>query len=129
KARPDSKEVDQVRWANAETARRLLTKEQDQEPLDVLVEAFEAQQLSTVPFIVLRQAKATPAESWTKDEIDRPLAGSGYVQAQAVARLLRAWKPQRILTSRYTRSLETIAPYVKKHGATVRTKKWLDKRV
>lgn len=129
KPRPDRKEVDETRWVAVDTARRLLTKELDQEPLDVLVQAFEAQQLSTVPFIVLRQAKATPAESWTKDEVDRPLADSGYTQAKAVARLLRAWKPNRIMTSRYTRSLETIAPYVKKHGGTVRTKKWLNKSV
>lgn len=112
---------------NVETARRLLSKELDQKPLDVLEAAFDAHHLATVPFVVVRQAKATPAESWTRDEIDRPLADSGYQQAKAVARLLRAWKPTRIVTSRYTRSLETIAPYVKKHGGAVRTKKWLNK--
>lgn len=127
KARPDNKEIDDVCWVNVERARQLLSKELDQKPLDVLEAAFDAHQLATVPFVVVRQAKATPAESWTRDEIDRPLADSGYQQAKAVARLLRAWKPTRIVTSRYTRSLETIAPYVKKHGGAVRTKKWLNK--
>lgn len=127
KARPDSQEVDELRWVSIAAAREMLSKPMDHKPLDALVDAYESFHLATSPFIVLRQAKATPAESWTRDEIDRPLADSGYTQAKAVARLLRAWKPGRIMTSKYTRSLETIAPYVKKYGATVRTKKWLNK--
>ena len=127
KARPDNKEIDDVRWVNVDRARQLLSKQLDQKPLDVLETTFDAHQLATVPFVVVRQAKATPAESWTRDEIDRPLADSGYQQAKAVARLLRAWKPTRVVTSKYTRSLETIAPYVKKYGGAVRTKKWLNK--
>lgn len=124
--RPDTNEVDETRWTSVHEARELLTKELDQKPLDVLAQAFDNRQLATVPFIVLRQAKAIPAESWTKDEVARPLADSGYTQAKAVGRLLRSWAPTRIMTSKYTRSLETIAPYVKKHGGMVRSKKWLD---
>src|SRR5690625_1265782 len=126
KPSPDSKEVDQTRWATVEQAQRLLSKEADQQPLDRLATAYEAKQLATIPFIVLRQAKPIPSEAWTKDEVDRPLADSGYTQAKAVARLLRAWQPTRILSSKYKRSLETIAPYVKKHGGSVRTKRWLN---
>src|SRR5690625_544826 len=123
---PDRNEVDQTRWATVEQARELLTKQVDQVPLDMLAKAYREKQLATIPFIVLRQAKPIPAESWTKDEVDRPLAESGYTQAKAVARLLRAWQPTRILSSKYKRSLETIAPYVKKHGGSVRTKRWLN---
>lgn len=129
KPTPDRKEVDQTRWATVDQARSLLSKEVDQKPLDILAQAYDAHQLATIPFIVLRQAKPIPAESWTKDEVDRPLAESGYTQAKAVARLLRAWKPTRIVTSKYKRSLETIAPYVKKHGGAVRTKRWLNIKV
>ena len=128
KPSPDAKEVDQTQWATVEQARDLLSKEIDQRPLDILAKAYDDHQLATIPFIVLRQAKPIPSESWTQDEVDRPLADSGYTQARAVGRLLRAWKPTRIMTSRYTRSLETIAPYVKKHGGSVRTKKWLNIR-
>lgn len=123
---PDAHEVDETRWVTVDEAQQLLTKKLDKKPLKVLSEAFAAHHLATVPFIVLRQAKAIPAESWTKDEVDRPLADSGYTQAKAVAKLLRAWRPSRIVTSKYTRSLETIAPYVKKFGGAVRTKKWVD---
>lgn len=122
----DGTEVDATRWATVEQARQLLSKTVDHKPLDMLAQAYDDKQLATIPFIVLRQAKPIPAESWTKDEVDRPLAESGYTQAKAVARLLRAWKPTRIVTSKYTRSLETIAPYVKKHGGSVRTKRWLN---
>lgn len=126
KPRPDSKEVDETRWVTVDQARRMLTKTVDQEPLTKLVTAYDNKQLSTIPFIVLRQAKPIPAESWTKDEVDRPLADSGYTQAKAVSRLLRAWRPTRVVASKYQRSLETIAPYVKKHGGKVRTKRWLN---
>lgn len=123
---PDAQEVDDTRWVSVSEARKLLTKKLDRKPLKVLSEAFEAHHLATVPFVVLRQAKAIPAESWTKDEADRPLADSGYTQAKASAMLLRGWHPSRIVTSKYTRSLETIAPYVKRFGGTVRTKKWVN---
>ena len=126
KAIVDGTEVDDTRWATVEQARQLLSKSVDHKPLDMLAQAYDDKQLATIPFIVLRQAKPIPAESWTKDEVDRPLAESGYTQAKAVARLLRAWKPTRVVTSKYTRSLETIAPYVKKHGGSVRTKRWLN---
>ncbi|WP_022871434.1 NUDIX domain-containing protein [Yaniella halotolerans] len=126
--KPDANEVDETRWATVEEAKKLLTKKLDKKPLKVLAEAFEAHHLATIPFIVLRQAKAIPAESWTKDEVDRPLADSGYTQAKAVSKLLRSWAPARIVTSKYTRSLETIAPFVKKHGGAVRNKKWVNLR-
>ncbi|HIW46036.1 MAG TPA: NUDIX hydrolase [Candidatus Yaniella excrementigallinarum] len=126
KPQPDADEVDETRWVTVPQARALLSRPLDHSPLDMLCDAFDAKQLATIPFIVLRQAKAIPAESWTQDEVDRPLADSGYTQAKAVARLLRGWKPTRIVTSKYTRSLETIAPYVKKYGGTVRSKKWLN---
>lgn len=126
--KPDANEVDDTRWASVEEAKKLLTKKLDKKPLKVLAEAFEAHHLATIPFIVLRQAKAIPAESWTKDEADRPLADSGYTQAKAVAKLLRGWAPSRVVTSKYTRSLETIAPFVKKYGGAVRTKKWVNLR-
>lgn len=122
----DGSEVDEVRWASVAQARQMLHRELDQQPLDVLAQAFDDHHLATVPFIVLRQAKAIPAESWTKDEADRPLADSGYTQAKAVAQLLRCWRPTRIVTSKFTRSLQTVAPYVKTHGGAVRSKKWLN---
>ncbi len=126
KPRPDSKEVDETRWVTVDEARGMLTKTVDQKPLEILATAYDNKQLATIPFIVLRQAKPIPAESWTKDEVDRPLADSGYTQAKAVARLLRAWRPTRVVASKYQRSLETIAPYVKKYGGSVRTKRWLN---
>src|SRR5699024_12572576 len=94
----------------------------------MLCDAFDAKQLATIPFIVLRQAKAIPAESWTQDEVDLPLGDSGYTQAKAVARLLGGWKPTRIVTLKYSRSLETISPYVKQYGVTVRATKWLNRK-
>src|SRR5699024_1603342 len=53
--RPAHYEVDETRWGAVDTGRGLLSREVEQGLLVVLVLAFEGQQLSTVPFIVLRQ--------------------------------------------------------------------------
>ncbi|MDN5704776.1 MAG: NUDIX hydrolase, partial [Yaniella sp.] len=58
--KPDANEVDETRWASVEEAKKLLTKKLDKKPLKVLAEAYEAHHLATIPFIVLRQAKAIP---------------------------------------------------------------------
>ena len=71
--------------------------------------------------MIVRHAKAKPRSSWTKAEGDRPLAATGMRQAQAVGRLLQAWKPPRVVTSPWLRCVATIAPYAKAAGAKVKT--------
>jgi 8-oxo-dGTP diphosphatase len=48
------------------------------------------------------------------------LAATGQRQAIAVQRLLDVWKPQRLVTSPWTRCVATIAPYAKASGAKVK---------
>jgi len=117
---PDGREVDSVRWAAPDEARRLLTNPSDREPLDRLVELHERGDLATRPAIVVRHAKAKPRSSWSRAEGDRPLAATGKRQALAVTRLLQVWSPERVLTSPWLRCLSTVVPYARKAGVKVR---------
>ncbi|MFF2031853.1 NUDIX domain-containing protein [Arthrobacter sp. NPDC058192] len=110
---PDGREVDSVMWCAPEKAARLLSNPGDVEPLQHLADAHARGELETWPLLVVRHAKAKPRSSWTKAEGDRPLAATGIRQAQAVGRLLRAWKPVRIVSSPWLRCVATIAPYAK----------------
>lgn len=117
---PDGKEVDSVMWCTPEKAASLLSNPSDLLPLEYLWEMYRRRELDTWPLLVLRHAKAKPRSSWTKAEGERPLAATGTRQAQAVGRLLRVWKPVRVVTSPWMRCVATVAPYAKASGAKVK---------
>jgi 8-oxo-dGTP pyrophosphatase MutT (NUDIX family)/phosphohistidine phosphatase SixA len=117
---PDGSEVDSVMWCPPEKAARLLSNPSDIEPLQHLVNAHDRGELDTWPLLIVRHAKAKPRSSWSKAEGDRPLAATGMRQAQAVGRLLQAWKPGRIVSSPWLRCVATIAPYAKAADAKVK---------
>lgn len=112
KPRPDGKEVDGVRWCSPEEAAALLTNPTDKLPLEALVSAHKDGDLDTWPLIIVRHAKAKPRSSWARAEGDRPLAATGQRQAKAVARLLQAWHPDRVVSSPWLRCVQTMGPYV-----------------
>ncbi|MEA3550456.1 MULTISPECIES: NUDIX hydrolase [Micrococcaceae] len=117
---PDGKEVDSVMWCAPEKAAALLSNPSDVVPLQYLHDAHRRGELDTWPLVVLRHAKAKPRSSWSKAEGERPLAATGTRQAQAVSRLLHAWKPLRVVTSPWLRCVATVAPYAKAAGAKVK---------
>ena len=118
--RPDGKEVDSVMWCSPDRAASFLSNPTDVEPLEYLEKSHIRGELDTWPLVLIRHAKAKPRSSWTKAEGERPLAATGQRQAAAVQRLLEVWKPQRIVTSPWTRCVATIAPYAKASGAKVK---------
>lgn len=117
---PDGHEVDSFRWTSPAEARRWLANPSDIDPLDVLEAAYIAGRLATVPYIVVRHAKAKPRASWTQEEGKRPLAATGKRQALEVAALLSAWKPQRVASSPWTRCIQTVSPYLKRQDLGVK---------
>ena len=117
---PDGRETDAVRWCTPKMAGKWLTNPGDMAPLESLVQAYKAGVLDTQPFLVVRHAKAKPRSNWTREEGKRPLAATGQRQALAVARLLDAWRPERVASSPWTRCVQTITPYVKQHRFTVK---------
>ncbi|GHD13497.1 NUDIX hydrolase [Zhihengliuella salsuginis] len=117
---PDGDEVDAVKWVSVAAARRMLTSPSDQEPLDALERASEEGDLETLPFVVVRHAKAKPRSTWTKEEGERPLAATGQRQAIAVANVLEAWSPSKVVSSPWTRCVQTVSPYLMRKNMGVK---------
>ena len=68
---------------------------------------------------VVRHAKAGSRRRFDGDDTLRPLSSNGQVQAKALVELLVRSDATRILTSPYTRCIETVAPLAKKLGLEV----------
>jgi len=111
---PDE-EVSSFKWVSISEAKKLLTYEHDNDPLDELIKLEEANSLDTRPIIILRHAKATPRDQWKKGEATRPLLPEGLVQAATLATTLKAYAPKLVVTSRWKRCMDTVLPYLNKH--------------
>ena len=111
---PDE-EVSSFQWVTVSDARKMLTYEHDNDPLDALVKLNQANSLDTRPVIILRHAKATPRDQWKKGEATRPLLPAGLLQAASLAKVLRAYSPKLVVTSSWKRCLDTVLPYLNKH--------------
>jgi 8-oxo-dGTP pyrophosphatase MutT (NUDIX family)/phosphohistidine phosphatase SixA len=111
---PDE-EVSSFKWVTVSEAKKLLTYEHDNEPLEVLVDLHKNNHMDTKPVIVLRHAKATPRDQWKKGEATRPLLPVGLVQAAALATTLKAYSPKLVVTSSWKRCMDTVLPYLNRY--------------
>jgi 8-oxo-dGTP diphosphatase len=59
---------------------------------------------------LVRHAKAGERRTWTGNDVDRPLSKKGRRQAEQVAKRLAKLGPQRLLSSRYARCIQTLEP-------------------
>lgn len=111
---PDD-EVSSFKWVTVSEARKLLSYEHDNDPLDALVKLEESNSLDTRSVIILRHAKATPRDQWKKGEATRPLLPLGLIQAATLATTLKAYSPKLVVTSSWKRCMDTVLPYLNKH--------------
>lgn len=111
-------EIDQVRWVDAGTARRRLTREDDRIPLDALTDAHAKDRLDTRAVVVVRHGRARRRASWEGGEGTRPLTEIGRSQAAALVPVLSAFGVAEVVTSPWTRCCATVAPYVEAAGIT-----------
>ena len=114
-------EVDEVRWAALGAAAALLDYAHDRELLREL-EQLAGRQRERV--FVVRHAKAGSREKWDGRDEQRPLTKSGWRQSVALANWLAGERPAALLTSPYTRCVQTLEPLgsllgepVQEHGA------------
>lgn len=114
KFEPDE-EVASLDWFSVKEARKKLSYEHDLEPLEKLVDLDQGGLLKTRSMIVLRHAKATPRDQWTKGEATRPLLSVGAVQAVALTHVLAAFGPKLVVSSRWKRCMDTVTPFVAKY--------------
>lgn len=125
KPKADEGEVDELRWVNPQQAQEMLTNPTDREPLDALINLYERGQLHTRPVIVVRHAKAKPRSTWAGAEGERTLAATGKRQALAVGRLMEAWGPEKLISSPWVRCMQTVCPYARNRGLSIKEKRAL----
>ena len=99
-------EVDELRWLTPADAERLVTAGRDLEPLRVLV----ADGLDTATVLLVRHGRAGERASWPGADLLRPLDGRGQRQAAALAELLPAYGPVRLVTAPAVRCRQTVEP-------------------
>jgi 8-oxo-dGTP diphosphatase len=105
------KEIDQLRWFDADVAFKRLTRPDDQEPLDELVEAYAKERLDTRALVVARHGTARRRADWKGTELDRPLTAEGRRQSGALIPILSTFGVGRVVTSAWARCISTVAPY------------------
>ncbi|RRJ87513.1 NUDIX hydrolase [Gulosibacter macacae] len=115
--RPNS-EVDQLEWMSPKKALARLSYERDREVVQLLLDRIERGVARTFPIIALRHSKAVPPLSWPGDDDSRPLTARGKAQSEQIVPILRAYLPQRIVTSTAVRCRATIAPLAHEVGIT-----------
>jgi 8-oxo-dGTP diphosphatase len=111
-------EIDQVRWVDADEARRRLTRDDDRTPLDALVEAHGKGRLDTRALVVVRHGRARRRAAWDRGEATRPLTETGGRQARALVPVLSAFGVAHLVTSPWARCRDTVAPYSAAAGLT-----------
>lgn len=114
-------EVDEVVWLPIEEAVRRLTYQWDRH----LLRAVGAAPLTTTPLIFLRHALAGSRQEWKGDDDHRPLDERGRTQAEILATVLGAYRPERLVSSHSRRCTQTIGPYAERRGLEVRREKAL----
>nr|WP_194719986.1 NUDIX domain-containing protein [Cellulosimicrobium arenosum] len=113
-------EIDAGVWLSAQDAATRLTRDADRTPLDALVRARDEDRLATHVVVIARHGKAVARGAWYGDEHDRPLTPSGHAQSAALVPVLAAYGVGTVVTSRWDRCAQTIAPYASASGlATV----------
>jgi len=110
-----SKEVDKVRWLSFSEAAQALSYPHDVELLGELADA----ELVEASIILIRHAAAGSRKDWKRDDKQRPLDERGRLQAMELAATLSACRVQRILSSPYTRCIQTVEPLAELLGLQV----------
>lgn len=108
-------EIDEVRWASPDKARRLLTWERDR----VLLDAWAQVRKRSTPLVVLRHAKARSRSAWKGEDRERPLTERGGLQAEEAVPLLGAYGVTRVVSSSSRRCWTTVAPLADVLGTEV----------
>lgn len=103
-------EVDQVVWLSPREALDTLTR-----PLDATVlTSFLRAPMDTVPIVLQRHGLAEPRDANYADDLIRPLAAQGHLQAEKLAGLLPCYGHMRIVSSPAVRCVDTMRPFARK---------------
>lgn len=109
-------EIDEIKWVRPKQARDLLGYENERR---LLGEADLKALSQTGTLRLLRHAGAGDRDKWEGDDRVRPLTKKGRKQAEAIAAQLADAGIERILSSPYHRSVQTVEPLAEVTGATI----------
>ncbi|GAA4850577.1 NUDIX hydrolase [Luteimicrobium xylanilyticum] len=116
----DKHEIDHKEWLGVEEAARRLTRTADRQPLVALLDAHAHGRLSTHAVVVARHGSAVQRAQWAGKEHARPITPTGWAQAAALVPVLAAYGVRDVVTSRWTRCAQTVAPYADASGLETR---------
>jgi 8-oxo-(d)GTP phosphatase len=102
-------EVDEISWVSHDDAEETLSYERDLEVLSAI----------KPPLIVVRHASAGDAEEWVGDDSLRALDDRGLRQASGLVEQLAAFEIRRIVSSPFTRCVQTVEPLGDARGLEV----------
>ncbi|KAB2373640.1 NUDIX domain-containing protein [Actinomadura montaniterrae] len=112
-----NEEVDELAWLPAREAEARLSYRHDAD----LLRAFLDGPSRTWPLMIVRHGSAGEKHAWREPDELRPLDARGRAEAAALAALLHAYGPARVLSSATARCLETVLPYARRVRAGVVT--------
>ena len=111
-----NKEVDAIQWVSRKKAREILDYDNDKG----LIGGSDLRNLSQTGTIhLLRHTAAGNRDKWKGVDIERPLTKKGKKQAQKITARLSGSSIERVVSSPYTRCIETAKPLAKSIGAKV----------
>lgn len=109
-------EIDDVVWVRASAAYDLLTRQEDQVPLERLERLWSVGRLDTRVLAVVRHGAAVSRKDWPGDDASRALTEPGTRQAADLVGVLAAFGIRRVVTSPWERCVRTGLPYVEASG-------------
>jgi 8-oxo-(d)GTP phosphatase len=110
------REVDELRWLDIDSARKLLTRELDVKVLDRFV---RGPKLSGY-VILLRHGRAGERSNWEGDDRRRPLDELGMQQAEELVRPLSRFEVEEIISADFDRCNQTVLPLSEAIGVPIR---------
>jgi phosphohistidine phosphatase SixA/8-oxo-dGTP pyrophosphatase MutT (NUDIX family) len=108
-------EVDRLRWLPVESALSRVSSGYDCAPLRV----FAQDPPEAVTVLLVRHGSAGDRASWRGEDDARPLDQEGRRQAQALAEVLPAYGPVRVLSAPPLRCVDTVRPVAERLGLYV----------
>lgn len=118
-------EVQALEWVKAGEARQRLSYRADKELFDVFLKLAELGLHDTFSLVLLRHAKAVSRGGEHQVDALRPLALTGFRQADTLVPILQTFGPGRIYSSPAVRCVETVTPLSEFLHKKIREKKSL----